>query len=162
MTRQELSPKVRGNEIPKKTTIIASSVRDFIEIVRINDGHAGGICEGKLTTRGIGGKKNISLTRFLIEIRSQISPKKEKSGKEIVMEKIIGERKNPPEEIFEIFNLELHKQQLGSKERMEEISKMPHFEKTKELVLKGIGSVEWDLLGIENKLPGVKGFTASG
>lgn len=146
---------IKGSEITKENIFKTGTVKDFIGIARIGDGEVGKIFRGKLISRDIGGGIDESRTQFSIEISSQIAPDK-KNVKKVVLEKFIGERVNSSREIFEIFNLELHMKGLSPEERMEQMREMPHFKKTRNLALKAIGSIEWDLVDIENKLPGAK------
>lgn len=158
---KEAEKVITKNKVPKKNIFITGTVKDLVDMARIGNGDIGKVFRGKLTTREIGGIEDTPRTQFSIEISSQ-SPNEEKPGKTIVMEKIVGERENFPREKFEIFNLELHKKRLGHKERCEQIKEMPHFRNTRDLVLRSMGGVDWDLVMIENKLPGAKGLNVSG
>ena len=157
---------VGGKKTPMET-LRTTTVKGIIGLTKNYDGKGSNVFNAKLKVlaEDIGVKDSSMDDKTRKQLLGQITivkleeTEKGVEGKKIVLEKIIGEIENTHRETFDIFSLELHKKGLSPKKRMEQIRNLPHFEETRKLVLKGIGSVEWDLLDIENKLPGAKGLS---
>lgn len=164
----EMSLKA-GGEVQKEdaveteasNSVVTGKVNDFTELVKINDGNGINVFKAKIRSKDIPAKdpaKDISRTRLFVEV-SLLKSGEEMGGKEIVLKRFIGERENPPGEIFKDAMLQMHKDKLSQRQRWGKIKEMKVFADTRDMLFKGRNNMGNSLERIKESLPGSRGMS---